>query len=430
MQENKRTDNDSTRKKLCMCIPTYKRSEQIKVKLDTEAGMFYRHGVDIIVYDSSPDDETENTIKGYTDAGYTNIRYRRVPENFTSNEKIYLIWQGAAESSYDYIWVMHDHTMCTEEERLVFLLDALEKDYGFYLLNFQATEDNLEEICGNDDFLIRGAWRLNSYGCSVLSVKRFIVGTDWDYFKGKYDIPQMRNYSQIGYYYERASQIDKFSAAELKFKRSGFIDFLRYNEVPWEWEVLHISAEAWCNVIWALPDVYKKKNKAIRTQDKWFLTEFKLLMYRKKDRYNISEYKKYRRYLRVLHPHTFIHDLLIAYLPYDKAERLFLGGLIRSVKRAQKKKESVYIFGAGRHGFECADLMDELGLEFDAFLVTDMAGNPEELHGHPVFAAKERLKDESALIVLAVLSSGVKEVKKYLNTLKAGNRDIRYTGIE
>ena len=74
---------------------------------------------------------------------------------------------------------------------------------------------------------------------------------------------------------------------------------------------------------------------------------------------------------------------------------------------------------------ECADLLNNIGLDFDAFIVTSTEGNPEALAGRPVVAAEAALKKGAALIIIAVLTSGVHEVEKYIGQLngKSGPGD-------
>ena len=86
---------------------------------------------------------------------------------------------------------------------------------------------------------------------------------------------------------------------------------------------------------------------------------------------------------------------------------------------------AVYIFGAGRHAAECGAFFDECKLSYDGFVVTSLQGNPKELRNHPVCKAAVRLKGQSSLVVIAVLSSGIEGVVNMLAELESDDTIIK-----
>ena len=79
------------------------------------------------------------------------------------------------------------------------------------------------------------------------------------------------------------------------------------------------------------------------------------------------------------------------------------------------------IYGAGRHAVECAELLKDIEMDFDGFVVTKKQGNPDSLLGYPVQEAQSFLESENTLVIIAVLTSGVKEVEKYIEKIKSKN---------
>ena len=86
------------RPKLVICIPTYNRSSVISQVLDHEAGMLKENGIDIIIYDSSENRETENIFETYKNKGFDNLFLKKVDSRIPSNRKIYMIWQDMEKS--------------------------------------------------------------------------------------------------------------------------------------------------------------------------------------------------------------------------------------------------------------------------------------------------------------------------------------------
>ena len=96
--------------KLCICMPTCNRSACIDRTLSKELEILKRTGIDIWIYDSSNNDDTERLVSDYQHRGYQNLFYRRVNHEIHPNRKAYGIFKEAEQTGYDYIWLIHDHT--------------------------------------------------------------------------------------------------------------------------------------------------------------------------------------------------------------------------------------------------------------------------------------------------------------------------------
>lgn len=416
--------------KLCICMPTCNRSMCIDRVLKEELEILRRTGIDIRIYDSSNRDDTERLVSDYQHRGYSNLFYRHVDHAIHPNRKAYGIFKEAEQTEYDYIWLIHDHTYCNDEYVLRDILNALSEGYDFYLLNMQSNGCRVTEILDLDEFLLLGAWPLNSFGASILRVDSFIRGTDWTAFSKKYIEKRTLNYAHIGFYFERAAQIANIRICKLELPREAFLDFLRYEKTSWDGETIRICTECWGSNILRLPDIYQKKSQALRTQDKWFLSKYKLIFYKKSGQFHIKNFLKYRKWFRLITPETYWQDMLIAVLPFKVSRYMCCHQLVSRIKRAQVRREKVLIYGAGRHAVECADLLKNLELKFDDFIVTSKEGNPKTLLDHPVREAEEALRNGKALIIIAILTSGISEVEKYIGQLSERNHSIDYMVFE
>lgn len=416
--------------RLCVCIPTFNRSECIERVLWEELDFFRNAGIDCYIYDSSPSQETKDVVEQYIRKGYPNLFYRRIDSAVHSAKKAYSIWREMGESTYDFVWLIHDHTVCQKKESLDFIKQGLVLEYDFYLMNLQSSQSVLSEITDLDRFLLIGAWPLNSFGAAIVNVKTFLCGTDWKQMEEKYLTPRTMNHSHIGFYYERAAQISGFRACQIEIERESFIDFLRNERTSWDSETIRICTECWGSVISMLPDVYQTKKKALLTQDRGFLSGYKMIFYRQSKQYHFAVFLKYRKWLLRIRPEDYWKNLLIACTPFAVSKYLFCGKIIRQLKKAHKQNMSVTIFGAGRHAVECGNLLDHLHAEYDAFLVTNKVGNPETLLGHPVFEVAAYLKKRPCFVLIAILTSGTVEVTRLLDSFRIEGYQIVYEIFE
>lgn len=410
--------------KFCVCIPTYNRSDAVKRVFEEELEIFHKYGIDMVICDSSENQETQILTREYIQKGNSHLLYQRFCSDISSNEKVFQIFQWAADSKYDYIWLIHDHTVCNEDAVRV-LMGELEKGYDFYLLNMQADNYSCEIFQDINEFLLKGAWRLNSFGASVIKTGTFLKGVDWEEMRCKYGGELTNNYSHIGFYFERAAEMKKVIACQLFFERKDFLDFYRTEEISWGNETLRICLECWGEVITRLPGKYANKLEVMRTQDKWFLSKYSLLVYRKKKNYSFEIFRKYRKWIKKIYPEDYARDFWISILPTKLLFWFYAGDLERRISQMSRSGGQVYIFGAGRHAAECAAFFEECHLSFDGFVVTSLEGNPRELRNHPVYVAAERLKDKKSLVVIAVLSSGISGVKNMLTALQNSSTTIK-----
>lgn len=416
--------------KLCICMPTCNRSQYIGRVLEEELEILKKTGVDICIYDSSDDGATEQLVLDYQDKGYQNLFYRHMDHAVHPNRKAYWIFKEAKHTDYDYIWLIHDHTYCSDEKAMTYILKALSGNFDFYLLNMQSSGFRMTEIQNLDEFLLLGAWPLNSFGTSILKVESFLEGTDWQAISRKYLQKKTLNYAHVGFYFERASQIENVRICRLELPREAFLDFLRYEKTSWDKETVRICTECWGSNILMLPDVYKSKRQALLTQDKWFLAKYKLIFYKKSRQYGLKSFMRYQQWLRLISPESYWQDMAIAVLPVGVSKYIFCYELMKRGKVARKKHQKILIYGAGRHAVECAELLKNIGLGFDAFIVTSKIGNPEKLLGHPVCEAEELLKKDAAFVIIAVLTSGASEVEEYIKWLGSQNNALDYMFFE
>lgn len=416
--------------KLCVCVPTFSREDCVERKLKEEMALFEKYNIDCYIYDSSATQNTKEVVEQYIRKGYQNLFYRHVDSTIHPAKKVFSIWREMGEANYDFVWLIHDHTVCLNGLTLDFIQQQLAREYDFYIMNFQCSKNGLLEVTDLDDFLLKGAWPLNSYGASIVNAKTFLKCVNWQDMEDKYLTSRTLSYSHIGFYFERAAQMPKFKACCLELERQSFIDFLRNEKTSWDSEAVRICTECWGSVISLLPETYHKKREALQTQDKCFLTIYKMMFYKKSKQYNLKAFWRYKKWLALIRPEDFLKNVIIACVPFSVSRFLFCRKVIDQVKKARCRNMKVLIFGAGRHAVDCATLLNNLELGYDGFLVTNKKGNPDILLEHNVYAAEAYVRKIPCFIFIAILTSGATEVSEYLETLRIDGCQLEYCFFE
>ena len=411
-------------KKLALCIPTYNRSERVTELLQDLSGMT-DDNFSIHIFDSSEDGKTKDVVEKYTDKYH--VEYTFMEGISHSSQKFFRIYESMAASSTDYVWLMNDHSVFNRAA-LSAIFEALAEDGDFYLLDVRCPEFSVTDFKNLDDFLLRAAWQLTYCGAGIVKRERFLEGVNWSDMGRKYLMPETREYSHMGFYFERASQLANPKLKQVGLLRDSMLDRMRYDKPAWQLDKFRICTQCWHETLMRLPDAYTQKEKALKTMDSWYLSKFSLMELKEDGGYGFFSFLRYRQYLVRIAPEKRWDALLIAALPLGVCRRLLTGELLSRIRKAKKSGRKVYVYGAGRHGVDCTNYLESCGLRHDGFLVTAMAGNPEYIRDYPVYAAEEKLK-AGILIILAFLANGKSSVEMKLEALKAAGMDIEYTAF-
>lgn len=176
-------------------------------------------------------------------SGYRNLYYHAVDSAICSNKKVFQIYREYADQ-YEYIWVIHDHTVFTEGA-LCYILEQLDDQISYYFLQIQSHSYNREDITDRERLLYETAWLSGRFGTVILKSDAFLRKTDWEYFGRKYLTEKMWNYAHIGFYFERASQITDFRARILRFPRDLFSDISKDQKIGWYKDCVRVCLECW-----------------------------------------------------------------------------------------------------------------------------------------------------------------------------------------
>jgi len=389
--------------------------------LDYEAGMLKENGIDLIIYDSSENQDTENIYETYKNKGFVNLFLKKVDPRILSNRKIYMIWQDMEHSDYDYIWLIHDHRICTQTA-ISHILQALEENKDFYILNTLGKGRAVNtEISTRNAFFREGVSLLTLYGASIINRRTFLSGTDWKRLEQRYLKGRDINFSQLGFYYERASQISDLKAALLEFPIDSFIYIPLKEQGGFGWysDAVRIWTKCWAVTILKLPACFKGKMEIIRSTEKIHLSGRKLIVYQKDGILNFASFFRYMVWIKAASSESLWQHFFMAAGQPGRALKVHNRTFIKKIRKMQKQHKTIVIFGAGKYACLCAELFGKNQVEFDAFIVTSKEKNPEDLMGHPVLSAAEYFNRESdSIVIIAVASDKIqKEIQEYLRSL-------------
>ena len=286
-------------KRLLISIPTYERPQDIENFLDNVIFLSEYKDIDVVIVDSSKDESTKRIVRTKAENIFCNLHYKHCNHLIPSNRKLFLVYEKYC-CSYKYIWVIHDHTLFTQEA-FDYIYKSIESNGDFYFLRMQGNEFSRKLYHDVEGFAKSNAWLLGKMGASIVNCKTMLRNAGWDYYKKKYLRRDRINFSHVAFYLERLSEIDKPKLVELEFPRDQFEDTHKYDKLSWEKEALRICTQCWGSVILGLPEVYTNKTEIIKSIDSYFLTKYKLIEGRKDGYYNFLQYLKYKKWIKLVY---------------------------------------------------------------------------------------------------------------------------------
>lgn len=414
-------------KRLAVAVPTYNRSKDIEYFIEHESFMLGHEDVDLLICDSSENEDTKQVVGKYLNAGLKNLIHIRYPSEMPSNEKFFRIYMELGEQ-YDYIWMIHDHTVFSQEA-FEFIYDELSLEPDFVYLKIHTppsvTECRIDEEDDLNDFLYNSAWFLGKIGASIINSRSFLKDIDWDYYTHKYLDSRRINFSHIGLYFERLLELDYPKVYTFGFPRELFEDTHKYETLAWDRDRIRIATQGWGEVISSLPDCYPNKEKVLTTSDRYIITKYILIDFREKGLYSQIVFLKYRKWIKRVFPEVYEDAMRIAFMSTSKAKKTYIDPMIRYIKDAHADGRSVFVYGAGIHAYECMKFLNQYDIAPEGFVVSSMSGNPSEIGSFPVISLEESVTEKKNIcFVLAVMDIYKDDIIRGINKANEDGADI------
>ena len=166
-------------KKLCICIPTYKRPECIEHILSTSLEWAKEYDVDYYICDTSSTNETKDVIDAYKDSYGSHLKYRRLVDykDKTTDLKVAECFRELVDY-YEYIHLCGDGLVLQLSEYFTLLDGALEEGYDIIHFNPALQDEKKQCSCGLE-FAKENGWYATYYGATTTS-SRLIKKANYD----------------------------------------------------------------------------------------------------------------------------------------------------------------------------------------------------------------------------------------------------------
>lgn len=172
-------------------IPTCNRPKAIQYLLNYAAVLYRRYAIDVIIYDSSDNDETKSIVEDMRDNGYYNVIYKRyegIYDGFSLDHKIISAYSEFSDE-YDYLWLCRDGLIPVVDEIIEKIRYYAKQKVGCIIVDTKSRTQNIEiekEYSTRDDcekLLLEHASRLQTLGMLIFSgtfAKRLVESVQLD----------------------------------------------------------------------------------------------------------------------------------------------------------------------------------------------------------------------------------------------------------
>ncbi|MFR4133543.1 MAG: glycosyltransferase family A protein [Anaerobutyricum hallii] len=168
---------EKTRLNIGIIIPTCNRAETIDYLLSIAAPLYRRFGINVIIYDSSNNEETKIIVEKFNKNGYYNViysQYKGKYDGFSLDHKLIAAYKEYV-NMYDYIWICRDGLIPVIDEIIEMLRYYARKKIGCIIVDTKSRVDNVEilkyysnkEDC--EELLLDQASRLQTLGMLIFS---------------------------------------------------------------------------------------------------------------------------------------------------------------------------------------------------------------------------------------------------------------------
>lgn len=411
-------------KGLVFCIPTYNRSLVIEEFLEQYASLFYQLKISICIYDSSDDGKTEVFVKRWMEL-FDNICYTHIPSEWHANHKVIYIYKHFAEiKTYDYVWVCGDSVRFSKRV-IKYIIGVLDSGYDMMIVNGTDEEQiGTREYTNGNELFRDCAWYMTLFGAVIVNVHTILGNVMWPYIQEKYETPDHINYSHIGLYFETICRTGKFRSLYLAVNGEVWESSLKGN-AGWYKDSFKFLCEYWPSTMEALPEYYTDKRKSINKLGYYScLRPLSFLNYRAGDVYNIKSFLKYGKILKDMSRLNTFQLLCLACLNPKIAYFIAandLKGYVKEIRKVHRLKcfcknnQKIYIYGAGLMAKRYAEYLQNNGIGYQGFLVTQQDKNPREFQNHPVIALS-KFKDlrNEGRIIIGLNQKNIEEVSPVL----------------
>lgn len=409
-------------KQIAICMVTYNRAEIVKDVLIQWLKAMDSAVADILVYDSSTNEDTREFVEGIAQKE-KHVSYIRINSEVHSSKKVYDIYQNAEiQNNYSYVWIVPDYFSFSRE-----VIEKAEKhlDEGcdMLMMNFRDSDHLGDKLyIDRNEVFYRYAWALTQYGIVILNSNTVLKKADWNYLTRKYLGDETRNFSHVAMYFEVLAWMDEIQFYHIEVERKDWRVSKQIGTSRYLSEYFEVWGKYWPNTIYQLPDVYTDKTEAIKRHSRYSgaLNVANLALLRKENVLTHQKFWQYRKNWKKISAASGFMLFWSAYAPVTWVEYIgehdgfgntiatFYNRLALSLFCLRHK--NLYIYGAGALAKRCATYLDTKKISYEGFLVTNLDDNVQKIFSHPVFEMSQMGYQAEIGIILAVNDKNREEI--------------------
>lgn len=420
-------------KQLAISIPTYNQPEMMQEMMLRCLPVYRELEIDIYVFDSSPGKETETILQQYQ-AENKNLYYRRLPADTHSNRKVLDAYREIIGlGKYEYLWLCPDYIQLTRQGTEC-VLSACSKGYDICVLNYRDVEHIGEKVYTDiNTFFLDCAWHMSSYMATVIRMSSF-ADVEWETFYRRYTTPKRISHSHVAFYFEQLAKLPHAAAVHIPLSSAHMRVSSYRKESMWKKDIFPVWCEYWPDMIYALPENYSFKKEAVKKLgvNTGMFGWKNFISLRKEKIYDRNVYRTYQKEWKNMTNVPPLCLYLLACMPAGLAGTLQRTGrkrcaLNRRLRRFSRKQEEIFVYGCGFMAEKTSQLLEELQIEYQGYVVSDCSSEKRSFHGLPVMEYGEFLQRRSkAGVILALNQKNAEQVMKEKKALSAYNIFFMY----
>lgn len=406
-------------KQLAICMPTYNQPEMIREMCIRCLDIYRENDVELYIYDSSPDSETERIVSECR-VKYDNLFYTRLSPDTHSNIKVLDAYkERIGTGEHTYLWLCPDYIQLTSEG-IKCVLRHCEEGFDVCVLNYRDVEHIGERSYEDMNVFFREcAWHMSSYMATVIRISSF-ADIDWEEFCRRYTVPERINHSHVAFYFEQLARLPKARAVHVPVSSVHMRVSAYRKESMWKKEMFSVWAEYWPEMIRALPEYYRFKEETVRKLgiNTGIFGWDNFVELRREKIYDKEVYERYRNEWKNLTNISPVFLRLLAGLPAEMAVLLKRPNLKRGfmnvrLRRFCDRNRNIVIYGCGFIAERTSSVLDELHIRYQGYIVSDGSNEKTTFHGLPVMECREFFqKNPDVGVIIALNKENATQVIK------------------
>lgn len=414
---------------MAVCIPTYERRDIVEDFLNNCYDTYTAAGIDLYFYDSSMGNDTQTLIQEWLPKGQ--LHYIRLPSDMHPNAKAYKIFQGyGLEKEYDFIFLSADAVIYLQKD-IQRIVEQLNLNFDVISIDCSNASQKTNRIYKNpDEYMVQCVYNLATFGRVILNRRTMLHNVDWERYQREYLTEPITPWSHVSFYLGRIVEIDSFTGIDLFLPGAFRISRLK-KSMCWSQKFLWNICEGWVQTIESLPTNYLHKAEAIREQGERDLPDlFSFLQLKRYGSFNLIDCIKLKKGLQKITALSMNKLIAVSIFPQIALNTFY--GLrkkhkVKALKRFCYRHRKIWVYGTGTLGEAFARFLEECGIEYAGFCVTNSSELSIHFRNHPVFGITQLLNTETDIgIIVAMYQKNANVVLKGLESEKIRRTDIFY----